>query len=58
MSMRFAAQNVFDDAAWKVIAANTLQMDDRRRFTLRHDGPVRDDQRPLPWSPPAWRFEG
>ena len=33
-SIRFVLQNVFDDAAWKVIAANTLQMDDRRRITL------------------------
>ncbi len=33
-SLRFVVQNAFDDAAWKVIASNTLQMDDRRRITL------------------------
>jgi iron complex outermembrane recepter protein len=33
-SFRFMLSNVFDDAAWKVLAANTLQMDDRRRITL------------------------
>ena len=32
-SFRFMLSNVFDDAAWKVLAANTLQMDDRRRIT-------------------------
>ncbi len=34
MSLRFMLSNVFDEAAWKVIAANTLMTDDRRRITL------------------------
>ena len=33
-SMRFMLSNVFDETAWKVIAANTLMMDDRRRIML------------------------
>ena len=34
MSFRFMLNNVFDEEAWKVLAANTLQMDDRRRIQL------------------------
>jgi len=33
-NVRFVVANVFDSAAWKVIAANTLQQDDRRRWSL------------------------
>ncbi len=33
-SVRMVVQNVFDHAAWKVVAANTLQIDERRRMTL------------------------
>ena len=33
-SIRFMLSNVFDQTAWKVIAANTLQTDDRRRIML------------------------
>lgn len=33
-SFRFMVSNVFDDKAWKVLAASTLQMDDRRRMQL------------------------
>jgi outer membrane receptor protein involved in Fe transport len=32
MSLRFMLNNVFDKAAWKVVAADTLMMDDRRRI--------------------------
>jgi iron complex outermembrane receptor protein len=34
VSFRFVAQNIFDRAGWKVLASNTLQRDDRRRFNL------------------------
>ncbi len=34
VSARFVVANVFDQASWKVIAANTLQPDDRRRASL------------------------
>lgn len=33
-SFRAVVQNVFDKGAWKVVAANTLTVDERRRFTL------------------------
>ena len=33
-SLRAVAQNVFDAASWKVVAANTLYPEDRRRFTI------------------------
>jgi iron complex outermembrane receptor protein len=32
-TIRLLMQNAFDDASWKVIASNTLQPEDRRRFT-------------------------
>ncbi len=34
VSFRMVALNVFDTAHWKVVAANTLQMEERRRFNL------------------------
>lgn len=34
VSFRFVLQNVFDAATWKVVAANTLSIEERRRFTL------------------------
>ena len=34
MSFRALALNVFDTASWKVVAANTLYMEERRRFNL------------------------
>ena len=34
VSFRLVALNVFDAASWKVLAANTVQMDERRRFNL------------------------
>ena len=33
-SIRAVAQNVFDAASWKVVAANTLYPEERRRFTI------------------------
>ncbi len=33
-SVRFMLSNVFDETAWKVVAANTLLTDDRRRIML------------------------
>ena len=33
-SFRGVVQNVFDTGSWKVVAANTLYSDERRRFTL------------------------
>ena len=33
-SIRGVVQNVFDNASWKVVAANTLYFDERRHFTL------------------------
>lgn len=33
-SFRAVVQNAFDTKAWRVIAPNTLQVDERRRFTL------------------------
>ncbi len=33
-SIRGVVQNVLDDKSWKVVAANTLYQDERRRFTL------------------------
>ena len=33
-SLRAVAQNVFDAASWKVVAANTLYPEERRRFTI------------------------
>jgi iron complex outermembrane receptor protein len=33
-SIRAVLQNVFDTAAWKVIASNTLQADERRRMAI------------------------
>ncbi|MGE3692227.1 MAG: TonB-dependent receptor [Novosphingobium sp.] len=33
-SFRLTVSNVFDETAWKVVAANTLIMDDRRRLFL------------------------
>ncbi|MEO6715657.1 MAG: TonB-dependent receptor [Novosphingobium sp.] len=34
VSFRFVLQNAFDAATWKVVAANTLSIEERRRFTL------------------------
>ena len=34
MSFRFLVWNVFDAASWRVVAANTLQMEERRRVNL------------------------
>ena len=34
VSFRFVLQNVLDAATWKVVAANTLSIEERRRFTL------------------------
>jgi iron complex outermembrane receptor protein len=34
VSMRAVLMNVFDAKAWKVVASNTLQPDERRRFML------------------------
>ena len=34
MSFRALALNVFDAASWKVVAPNTLYMEERRRFNL------------------------
>jgi iron complex outermembrane receptor protein len=33
-SIRAVAQNIFDAASWKVVAANTLYPEERRRFTI------------------------
>jgi hypothetical protein len=33
-SFRAVVQNVFDAKTWKVVAANTLYPDERRRFSL------------------------
>ena len=33
-SFRFVLQNAFDAATWKVVAANTLSVEERRRLTL------------------------
>lgn len=33
-SFRMVVLNVCDAASWKVLAANTVQIDERRRFTL------------------------
>ncbi len=33
-SFRFVLSNVFDTATWKIVAANTLHPEDRRRFSL------------------------
>ena len=34
VSFRFVLQNAFDAATWKVVTANTLSIEERRRFTL------------------------
>ena len=34
VSFRMVMLNVLDAASWKVLAANTLVMDERRRFNL------------------------
>ena len=33
-SLRFVAANVFDRRGWKVLAGNSFQQDDERRFSL------------------------
>ena len=33
-SFRFTAYNVFDAASWKVVAPNTIYIDERRRYNL------------------------
>ena len=34
VSFRFVLQNAFDAATWRVVAANTLSIEERRRFML------------------------
>ena len=33
-SFRFVLMNAFDAASWKIVAANTVVPEERRRFTL------------------------
>jgi hypothetical protein len=34
MSLRLVVNNVFNERAWKIIAPNTFQLDDVRRYSL------------------------